>query len=405
MLRTVDAPPLSAALPAARPAPAPAPGGSGRYLFFTNECVGLGHLRRSLTLAQAVRRADPGSSSLIVTGSSLPGDVTVPGVDTVKLPSLRRDVEGELRSPSLPGAQSAVTALRAQLALTTVEAYRPDVVVVDKLPLGLGGELVPTLQALRASGGCRVVLGLRDIEDDPQVVRARWAATGTLRLLSRYYDEALVYGPEAGHDALSCATGGRAALPVRHVGYVGADLPDAPPADLPDGYLLVTAGGGIDGSALASAVLAAVRCAPLGVPVVLVAGPLMPAEQLQALQRQAEGLDVHVLRSRSDMASVVVGARAVVGMAGYNTVSEVLRARKPVLLVPRVRPSSEQAIRARLLSERGLAAVLHPDDLSTSVVRPALERLLAAPAPSVDLAAYDGAARAAQALTRLAVAA
>ena len=372
-----------------------------RYLFFTNECVGLGHLRRSLTLARAVRAADPTSSSLIVTGSSMPEDVAVPGVDTVKLPTLSRDLEGQLHSPSLLGCHGSATSLRAQLALTTALSYRPDVVVVDKLPLGLGEELLPTLQAVRARGGCRVVLGLRDIEDDPRVVRARWAAADTLRDLARYYDEVLVYGPETGFDALACAAGGRAGLPVRHVGYVGSPLPPAPPADLPDDYLLVTCGGGADGWGMAAAVVEALRRAPLPVPVVLVTGPLMPADQVQALRGQARGLDVRVLRSRSDMPSVVVGARAVVCMAGYNTVSEVLRAGKPVLLVPRLRPSREQQIRAELLAERGLAAVLLPDGLTPTVVRTALDELLEAAAPTVDLALYDGAACAAQRLTRL----
>jgi len=130
----------------------------------------------------------------------------------------------------------------------------------------------------------------------------------------------------------------------------------------------------------------------------------MPAEQVQALRERARGLDVHVLRSRADMPSVVVGARAVVCMAGYNTVSEVLRAGKPLLLVPRVRPSKEQSIRAELLADRGVAEVLDPDDLSPSVVGAALDRLLTTPSPSVDLGLYDGAARAAHALARLAAA-
>ena len=70
-----------------------------------------------------------------------------------------------------------------------------------------------------------------------------------------------------------------------------------------------------------------------------------------------------------------------------------------------MRPSSEQHIRAGLLAERGVAAVLDPDDLAPAVVRAALDRLLATGAPSVDLGLYDGAARAACALTRLAAAA
>ncbi len=377
-------------------------GSASRYLFFTNECVGLGHLRRNLTLAAAVQAADPRASSLVVTGC--PGDIGAPvdGVDTLKLPALHRDPAGGYASRTLGASTNNIFALRSQLAMATALAWDPDVVVVDKLPLGLGDELLPTLTALRWHGTARIVLGLRDIEDDPAAVRHKWERAGTLKVLRDLYDEVLIYGPEGGMDALHCAGGEDLGLPVRHVGYVGAALPEAGPADLPPGYLLVTTGGGADGYTVARTVIDAARHAPIGAPVVVVAGPLMAPEQVASLEDSARGLDVRVMTSRRDLAAVVVGARAVVCMAGYNTVSEVLRAGKPTLLVPRVRPSSEQLIRATALAERGDARMLHPDTLSTATMSGALADLLHRPAPQVDRTDYDGATRAAAALTTMA---
>ena len=43
-----------------------------------------------------------------------------------------------------------------------------------------------------------------------------------------------------------------------------------------------------------------------------------------------------------------------VSMCGYNTMTEVLLLRKPAVVVPRLGPSAEQSIRARLFDERRL---------------------------------------------------
>ena len=374
----------------------------GRYAFFTNECVGLGHLRRTMTLAGAVHAIDPTGTSLIVTGSAALMDQSPPaGVEILKLPAVGRDAQGRYESRTLAMTLDGALAMRADLARVAVTGFAPHVVVVDKLPLGLGHELLPALTALRRRGGCRIVLGLRDIEDDPDVVRARWRHLRPV--LRRFYDGVLVYGPESGRDALACMQWADLDLPVEHVGYVGAELPAAgsSPSDLPDDYLLVANGGGLDGFELSSAVVAAVRHAALPLPVVLVTGPLMPADHHAEIVRLAGGLDISVHRSRSDMAAVVVGARAVVTMAGYNAVSEALRAGKPTLLVPRTGPSSEQLIRAVTLSDSGAALMLHEDELAPGTLRPALDRLLARRRPMLVSGEYDGAARAASALTSI----
>ncbi len=279
---------------APRPATRVVRGSASRYLFFTNECVGLGHLRRNLTLAAAVQAAEPGASSLIVTGS--PGELTgnIAGVDTVRLPALHRDETGTYGPRTLGSTSHNILALRAQVAMATALAWDPDVVVVDKLPLGLGDELLDALTALRRLGRARIVLGLRDIEDDPAAVRLRWEQAGTKQVLRDLYDEVLVYGPGGSSDALHCGGTDDLGLPVRHVGYVGASLPAAPAADHTPGYLLVTTGGGADGYDVARTVIDAARVAPIGAPVLVIAGPLMPTEQVDALHEAARGLDVRV---------------------------------------------------------------------------------------------------------------
>lgn len=372
-----------------------------RFLFFTNECVGLGHLQRCLTLASAICAADPAATALIVTGSQYVPSGVPAGVDIVKLPAMGRDGAGSYAARSLGVEAAHLSRVRAGVASAIAREFAPDVVVVDKLPLGVDRELESTLREIRA-GHAAVVLGLRDIEDSPEAVRRRWVEGRHGEVLETLYDQVLVYGPESSLDMLDCVSWDRPLPPVEHVGFVGAAPPAQRPDDLPEDYLLVTFGGGVDGYPLAETFLDAVRHRPLPFPALLVTGPLMPTEQVEALRTRAEGLDVTVQTSRDDLSAVAAHARAAVAMAGYNTVSELLRAGTPALLVPRVRPSSEQLIRAERLAAEGAVELLHPDDLAPGTLRTALDRLLARHRSGPGLNDTDGATRSARVLLALA---
>ena len=192
-----------------------------RLLFFTNECVGLGHLQRCLTLAAAVRAQDPTAIALIVTGSQyLPHDVPH-GVEVVKLPAIGRDTSGTYAAAVLDVETGGLSRMRAGLVSVVATCFAPDVVVVDKLPLGVGAELEVTLRVLR-DRPTRVVLGLRDIEDSPEEVRRRWDEGHHGRALETLYDQVLVYGPDSSLDMLDCVGWDRRLPPVEHVGFVGA---------------------------------------------------------------------------------------------------------------------------------------------------------------------------------------
>jgi predicted glycosyltransferase len=372
---------------------------SRRFLFYTNECVGLGHLRRTVSLAHGICELDAAATSLIITGAPVAPDQRLPTrVDTVKLPQLGRDPEGMHRPHRLDVDLEVVRNLRAGLALAAAETFQPDVAVVDKTPRGLCDELVPTLEALRRTS-CRIVLGLRDVED--RAVQLQWNESMRDAVL-RYYDAVFVYGPPSSPDALEAVGWTDLPLPVHHVGYVGRPVASAPPDDLPGEYVLVTAGGGADGFHLLAAVLEAIAADPIGLPTLVVAGPMMAAPELERLRALAHGTDARVEEFRPDMDAVIGGATAIVSMAGYNTVAELLRARKRALLVPRTRPSEEQLVRARLVADAGLASMLLPDELEPRRLRAALGRLLASPPPAVDEELYRGTSRAAVLLAELA---
>ena len=135
------------------------------------------------------------------------------------------------------------------------------------------------------------------------------------------------------------------------------------------------AGGGADGTPLMQAYVGAIRL--LGpradFDTLMAVGANADPHMLNCLEKEAEGLPIHVVSFTEDSASHITAADLVVCMAGYNTISEVLYRKKKALVIPRSGPSAEQRLRAKLLAQRGLIDMLDPDDLCPETLA---ERLL-----------------------------
>ena len=58
--------------------------------------------------------------------------------------------------------------MRQSIIRHTAEIVQPDIMIVDKEPLGLRGELEDTLSYLKTHG-TTLVLGLRDVMDSPRI--------------------------------------------------------------------------------------------------------------------------------------------------------------------------------------------------------------------------------------------
>ena len=163
----------------------------------------------------------------------------------------------------------------------------------------------------------------------------------------------------------------------------------------------MTAGGGGDGFHLLKNYLKSLRRPVPAFESLVVTGPMMDDESKRKVERLARGLRVRVLEFRADMERLIRRAGAVVSMGGYNSTIELLVARKPALIVPRVEPRVEQLIRTERLSRLGLVEMIHPRDLTPRLMRSKVEELLerdpaSAPRVEVDL---SGASRAVDLVT------
>jgi len=225
-----------------------------RLLIYTQDGLGLGHLRRASSVAAEFLRAAPGGSVLTISDSPL-GSLNrdLPNHDYLKLPSIVKAGPGDWRPLNLPMSIGELCELRSRLILEAATAFRPDVLLVDHMPHGAQGELVPTLDRLRNTS-THIVLGVRDIIDAPEVVQQRWRFEGAFDALSAYYDQVLVYGSSEVFDVAE-AYGWPAALAklVRYCGYVctpaGSDRPERTRArrvgPVPGGRMIVAMAGGV----------------------------------------------------------------------------------------------------------------------------------------------------------------
>jgi predicted glycosyltransferase len=165
-----------------------------RFLLYSHDGVGLGHVRRNLAVATALLARAPGAPVLIVSSTEDVYQLGVPaGAEVLTLPAWRKLPDGHYQPRRLRVGVEGLRALRAGLLAAAVERYTPTVLLADKHPLGIDGELLPALEALLAGGG-RAVLGLRDILDDPAAVRCEWLSAGLAQQIDRYYNRVLVYG-------------------------------------------------------------------------------------------------------------------------------------------------------------------------------------------------------------------
>lgn len=392
-----------------------------RFLFYSHDGYGLGHSCRNLAIARGILAASPRSSVLLASGSDDIQRMNVPGgAEVLKLPALRKVANERYQSRYLMIPEHEVRALRARLLVGAVEAFKPDVLLVDKHPFGAGGELKVALAVHRDNGG-KSALGLRDILDDPATVRREWEPHGLPDRIADLYETVMVYGHQRVFDPIADYGFGKAleqktvfcgyvsdgAMPLAVDGGEGMRVVERPGIrrDPARPLVLATVGGGEDGFPLLKLFVQA--AAGRAWNAVAVAGPMMPEHQVSVLKQLAKTNGVQFHRFVPGLASCFPDAGVIVCMGGYNTLAQTLASGASVLCVPRVVPRLEQSVRAEAFARRGLLRCARLAGLRVAGFRAEIEAALAV--PRAELGAriareleFGGAANAAEHLLQLA---
>ena len=346
-----------------------------RIVLYSPGMIGLGHIRRNLLIAQTFAYPPLQNVILMIAEAREASVFKMPnGVDCLTLPALRKDFDGQSNPRYLDISVQELTAIRANVIRATIEAFKPDVLIVDHLPWGALRELEPTLEYLRLRGHTRCVLGLRDVLEDPVTMNREWSSAANEDAIREYYDAVWVYGdPNVYSLVCEYHLPRDIAAKVCYTGYLDQRMrlklvdPNTQRLDalkLPPGKLvLCLVGGGQDGAHLAEAFIRADL--PKRTNGVIVTGPYIPVEVQERLCRSvAMRPRLRIFEFVKEPVMLVNNADWVIAMGGYSTVCEVLSFGKRALIVPRAKPRYEQAIRAERLSNMGLLDVLHPNELT-----------------------------------------
>ena len=354
-------------------------------MVYSHDAYGLGNISRMLAICRFIPKSLPNISILLVSGSPLLHSFRLPqGLDYIKLPCLNRGQSGQIAVKYLNTDIESTLRLRSELILAAAKNYQPDLLLVDKKPTGIKGELQPTIKYLKTNlPETQFVLLLRDILDTPEKTIAEWQREDYYRQVESLYNRILVVGMQQIFDLVREYQFGEAiAKKLRYCGYIRKDLGLKNRRTIrqelsiakDEKLVLVTPGGGEDGYYLISNYLQGLarqrsNFVEQNIRTLIFCGAEMPTQHQQQINRQAKELPgVIVKEFTNDMMSYVNTANLVVSMCGYNTITEVLQKRKKAIVIPRIKPGREQLIRAQSMAKAGLIETIHPEELNPDLL-------------------------------------
>jgi predicted glycosyltransferase len=366
-------------------------------MVYSHDGFGLGNIRRMLLICTHLLDSIEKLSILVVSGSPVLHSFRLPKrLDYIKLPCLNRGTSGEISVKYLGIEIEETVKLRSDLILSAIANFKPDVFLVDKKPYGIRNELKPSVEYLKAKlPETPLILILRDILDRPDAIIQEWQKYGYYEAIEKFYNRVLVVGtPEIFDIRQEYQLPSMVAQKVQFCGYIrqqlGRKSPNLIRSELQlskeEQLILVTPGGGEDGYSLIDSYLSSLALLPTCYKLrsLIICGPEMPLEHQAALKQKAAAYpQVQISEFSDDLMSYIAAADALVAMGGYNTTCEILSVGKPAVIVPRIKPSQEQCIRAEHLARLGALAAIHPNDLTPDILLRSLLQKLHTPQISI----------------------
>ena len=357
-------------------------------LMYSHDTYGLGHIRRSMAIASHL--CDSNTNVLILTGSPIAGRFPFPNqVDFVRIPGMIKQKNGDYQSLSIRIGQEQALSIRTSLILAAAQSFQPDIFIVDKEPHGLKREVLPTLEWLKENSPQTMsILGLRDILDEAQVIKADWTDREIYPSLDKLYDEVWIYGDREVYDAVT-----QYDIPMEiseklfFTGYIprtklSTDVRRRVRKKYrimkEDIFVLVTTGGGGDGGEVIDHYLDMHEYYPTSLPFksLIITGPFMPQDLREQTRHRARKYGIKMLPFHPRMEEMMKAADLVISMGGYNTICELLTHGTPALIIPRETPRQEQLIRACCLKERRLLDFIRWNEVNPQLLREKIMQMI-----------------------------
>ena len=364
-------------------------------LMYSHDTYGLGHIRR--TMAIAAHLLGPRVNILILTGSPIAGRFSFPEqIDFVRIPGMIKKTNDEYLPLSIKINARHALDIRKNIITATAKTFQPQLFIVDKEPLGLRKEVLPTLKWLqRSRPDTRAILGLRDIMDDAATVKKDWQDKGVYEILQNLYSEIWVYGNREFYDPIKeYDIAESISQKMYFTGYIPRKIP-GPEAvrhirkefgvKAEEKLVVVTTGGGGDGYLVMRNYVNMLESAakPLPFKSVLITGPFMPKNKRRKIFKRARKMGVRGYHFYRQMEKIFAAGDLVVCMGGYNTLCEILNQGTPSLVIPRETPRKEQLIRAQAFKRHNLVDYIPWAELEPTILQNKILSFLENSAPYV----------------------
>ncbi|MCF8466511.1 MAG: hypothetical protein K9G33_03855, partial [Sneathiella sp.] len=353
-----------------------------KILFYVQHLLGIGHLKRTATLARNMMRA--GFDVTVVSGGH-EIEVDLGGATLIQLPATRAtdlyfkvlvDEDGQQ-------IDEGWRAMRAERLLDIYKDYQPDILITELFPFGrrqMRFELLPLLDAARAAAKPPLIISsVRDI----LVAQTKPGRNDEmLELVERYFDHVMVHGdPELISLGKTFPHTARIADRICYTGYVvdhsgvkgGTGAPGA-------GEVIVSSGGGAVGTnLLKTAMQARELTGAQDRTWRMMVGATVEAEKFEELSALAPA-GVIIERARADFTTLLMNCALSISQGGYNTVMEVLHAKCRAVIVPYAGGlETEQTLRARLLAEKGVLQIADEEGLTPARLAEKVDTALSGP--------------------------
>src|SRR5260370_507074 len=117
-----------------------------RIALYSHDTLGLGHIRRNVLIARTIAQSPVPASILLIAGAREASAFSLAeGVDCLALPALCKEADGEYQTRSLDVPLEKLVEIRTATITAAMEAFNPDVFLVDKVARGALRELGPPL--------------------------------------------------------------------------------------------------------------------------------------------------------------------------------------------------------------------------------------------------------------------
>ena len=376
-------------------------------LFYCQHSLGMGHLVRSLALAECLGRR---FRVMLLNGGRLPPTIRVPSnIQLVNLPPLGIDEANQLVSHDKRISVKRALDRRQKMIRVAFDNLRPVAVLVELFPFGrkkFANEILPLLHVARAKETrALVVCSLRDIlvsrssnqhEHDDRA--AAWA--------NEFFDLVLIHSdPSFARFEESFHSSVPLQVPIKYTGFVVPTSGPTSTLETRQKRIVVSAGGGIAGEPLLRLAIEAhdyLQEDP-EVEMKVIAGPFLSEESWRALRLLARNRkQLRLVRQVTDLCSELSGAAVSISQAGYNTCLDVLRAKAPAILVPFAKEDEdEQRRRALRLQDLGAVKVIEQKDLTAKQLAAEIRRLMNSKlaTPALDLNGAENSAALIESMT------